>query len=79
MLHIVIALLIGAVSGWIANIIMGNKTGLIRNIVVGIIGGFVGGYVFGLLDISFAGYLGTIIVSVAGACILIFLIDRFIK
>ena len=78
-MHIVIALLIGAISGFIANMIMGNKTNLIRNIVVGIIGGFVGRFIFDLFNISFAGYLGTIIVSIIGACILILIVDRFIK
>ena len=70
---ILISLALGAVAGWLAGIIMNTKTGLIRNIIVGIIGGFLGGWIFSLLEISFAGYLGVVIQSAVGACVLIVL------
>ena len=70
--NIIIALLIGAVSGWLASILMGTKGGLIKNIILGVIGGFVGGAIFNLLELSINGYLGTIVTSVVGACVVIF-------
>ena len=70
---ILISLALGAVAGWLAGIVMNSRGTLLRNIIIGIIGGFLGSFVFGLLGISFAGYLGTVIESAAGACILIFL------
>ena len=68
---ILISLALGAVAGWLASFIMGSKGGLIRDIIVGIIGGLIGGWVFSLLGITFAGYLGVVIQSAAGACLLI--------
>ena len=78
-MNIVISLVIGAVSGWLASIIMGTKGGLIRNIILGLVGGFVGQFIFSLLKISFAGYLGTIIVSVVGACLVVFIVNKLFK
>ena len=79
LIGLLISLAIGAVSGWLASFIMNTKGGLIRNIIIGILGGFVGGFVFGLLHISFAGYIGTIITSVVGACLLIFVVNKIFK
>ncbi len=75
--NILVMLLIGAVAGWLAGIIMNSKGSLLRNIILGIVGGFVGGWIFSLLNTSIALSLGpinvgTIIVSAIGACILIF-------
>ena len=58
---------------------MKSKRSLLRNIILGVVGGFVGGLVFDLLGISFAGYLGTIVVSVVGACIVIFVVNKLFK
>ena len=69
---ILISLGLGAIAGWLAGFIMNSKGSLLRNIIIGIIGGILGSYVFNLLGISFAGYLGTIVQSASGACILIF-------
>ena len=55
---------------------MNSKNGLIRNIILGIVGGFLGSFIFDLLGISFAGYLGTILVSVVGACLIILVVDN---
>ena len=45
---LVIFLLIGAVAGWLAGVIMkGGGFGLIGNIVVGVIGSLIGGWLFG--------------------------------
>ena len=81
---IVMAILIGAVSGWLATIVMKTKGNIVKYIVLGILGGFVGGYLFGLLDISINLSIGpincgTIIVSAIGACIVIFLVDKLLK
>ena len=70
---ILISLALGAVAGWLAGLVMNSRGTLLRNIILGIVGGFLGSYVFSLLGISFAGYLGVIIESAVGACILIIL------
>ena len=81
---ILVMIVVGAISGWLAGFIMNSKGTLLRNIILGIIGGFVGGFLFNLLNIniavSFGPFnLGTIIVSVIGACLVIFLVNRFFK
>lgn len=44
---IIIFIIVGAVAGWLAGVIMrGSGFGLIGNIVIGVIGAFVGGWLF---------------------------------
>ena len=76
---IIIFLLIGAVAGWLAGLIMkGGGYGLVGDIVVGVIGSFIGGWLFSLLGIPAGGLIGAIIAAVVGAIILIAIL-RLIK
>lgn len=75
-IKLIIAVILGAISGYIACRIMKAKCSLLRNIVLGVIGGFVGDLIFELLGISFSGYLGTIFISIVGACLVIFLVNK---
>lgn len=81
---IIVTVVIGAISGWLAGVIMNSKGTLLRNIVLGILGGFVGSFVFGLFHITVKVALGpfnvgTIIVSAVGACIVLFLVNKLFK
>ena len=67
----VLAILIGALAGWIASSLMKSNTGLFLNIVLGIVGAAVANFLFGLIGISFSGILGSLIAGVIGASILI--------
>ena len=85
-MEILIFILIGAAAGWLAGLIMkGGGFGLLGNIIVGIVGGFLGGWLFGgwltrTLGFSNGGGLGwQILVSVLGACLLLFIISLFKK
>lgn len=42
---IIIWLIIGAVVGWLAGLLMRDRNGIIMNIVVGIVGAFIGGFI----------------------------------
>ena len=68
---IIISILIGALVGWVAGIIMKSKGGFIRNAIMGILGGVVAG----LLLPGWLGYVG----SVIGACLVIWVWEKFIK
>ena len=68
---IVIALLIGAVVGWLAGLVMGGRGGLLRNIILGIIGSVVGTFLLGLIGIHGYGLIANILVAAFGACVLI--------
>ena len=50
-----------------------NRTSWIKNILLGIVGGFVGGLVFRLVGMTVHGTIANLIVSIAGACICIWL------
>ncbi|MBU6493302.1 GlsB/YeaQ/YmgE family stress response membrane protein [Pandoraea sp.] len=73
-------LIIGAIAGWLAGILVkGGGFGLIVDIIVGIVGAFIGGWLASLLGISLgSGFIGSIIIAVIGAVILLFVI-RLIK
>jgi uncharacterized membrane protein YeaQ/YmgE (transglycosylase-associated protein family) len=77
---ILIIVLIGAVAGWLAGLIVkGFGFGLLGNIVVGIVGAFVAGLLFPRLGISIgSGIAGSIVHATIGAVILLFLI-RLVK
>lgn len=75
---VLISLAIGAVSGFLAGFIMKSKGGLIKDIILGIVGGLVAGVLFSFVGISFYGIIGTIIESVIGACLLIFVARKIL-
>ena len=68
-------LLIGLVAGWIANLIVkGRGSGLLVNLVVGIIGGVLGGWLFSLFGVFAVGTFGSIITSIVGAVVLLWIV-----
>jgi uncharacterized membrane protein YeaQ/YmgE (transglycosylase-associated protein family) len=73
---LLIILLVGAVAGWLAGIVVkGYGFGLIGNIVVGIIGAFLAGLLFPQLGFSIgSGIAGAIIHATIGAVILLLLL-----
>jgi uncharacterized membrane protein YeaQ/YmgE (transglycosylase-associated protein family) len=73
---LIIWLLVGAVAGWLAGIIVkGYGFGLLGNIVVGIVGSFIGGWLFGHFGLFTGnGLIGSILGATVGAVILLLLI-----
>jgi len=76
---ILLWLLFGAVVGWLAGMIMKSKGSLLRNIILGIVGSLFGGYIasllgYGSLDAGFSFDIVNVLISVGGACLLIFLV-----
>lgn len=70
-------LIIGAIAGWLAGIIMkGGGFGLLANMVIGVLGAVVGGVVFGLLGIAAVGFIGSIVTATVGAILLLFIIGK---
>lgn len=72
---LVIWLIIGAVAGWLAGVIMkGGGFGLIGDIIVGIIGAFIAGALFPRLGLDLGGgIISAIIAAAIGACVLLFI------
>jgi len=77
---ILIWILVGAIAGWLAGLVVrGFGFGLVGNIIVGIIGAFLGGWLFGVLGVAIgAGIINTIFTAFIGAVVLL-LIVRVIK
>ena len=73
---ILVFLIVGAVAGWLAGLIVsGFGFGLIGNIVVGIVGAFIAGYLFPAMGVSLgSGIIAAILHSTIGAVILLVLI-----
>lgn len=73
---LLILLVIGAIAGWLAGLIVkGYGFGLVGNIVVGIIGAVIAGFLFPYFGVSIsAGIVGSIIHATIGAVILLLLI-----
>lgn len=75
----------GALAGWIASMVMGNnaRQGWLGNIVVGIVGAVVGGWVVSLLlpgTFGVDGFnLGSLIVAIVGAMIVLFIYNMLTK
>jgi len=67
-------IVLGAIAGWITNMIMGGREGVIATIILGIIGGLVGGWlagsVLGVADVTGVN-ITSIIVAVIGAVIVV--------
>jgi uncharacterized membrane protein YeaQ/YmgE (transglycosylase-associated protein family) len=75
-MSIIIWLVIGAIAGWLAGLLVkGGGFGLIGEIVIGIIGGFIGGWLAGVLGITIgSGLIASIITAVIGAVILLVIV-----
>ena len=68
---------IGILAGWIAEQVMGREHGLITNLIVGIVGAFLGAFIASALNIGFAGFWGSLLVSTVGAIVLLALVGMF--
>lgn len=65
-------LLIGLISGWLAGIISrGGGFGIWGDLVTGVAGSFIGGYLFDIIGLSAYSTIGLIISSTVGAVILL--------
>jgi uncharacterized membrane protein YeaQ/YmgE (transglycosylase-associated protein family) len=78
---LIVWLVIGAIAGWLAGLIMeGYGFGLIGNIVVGIVGALIAGWLLPKLGFVLIGGIGAAIINaVIGAVILLAAIGLFKK
>jgi len=82
-MNIIWFLIIGAVAGWLAGIVMKGRKGygILGNIIVGCIGSLIGGFLFDLLGIrlslgiKYEGLITSLITAFTGAIILLLIIN----
>jgi uncharacterized membrane protein YeaQ/YmgE (transglycosylase-associated protein family) len=76
---VVVALIIGAVAGWLAGVIVeGGGFGLVGNMLVGIAGAFVAALLFPRLGLGLTlggGIVGAIVTSALGAVVLLLIVN----
>lgn len=72
-MNILLWLVLGAISGYLASVIMKSAHGWIEDVILGIIGAFVGGFLMNMFgQPGVTGFnLYSIVVSVLGAIVLI--------
>ena len=73
-------IVLGAIAGFLANLVMRGRTGIIGTILLGIIGAVVGGWlagtVLGVADVTGLN-LESVLVAVFGAIVVLFLARAF--
>jgi len=74
---IIVWLIVGAIAGWLAGLIVkGGGFGLLGNIVIGIIGAVVAGWLLPTLGVHLGtGIIGAIIDSVIGGVVVLVIIS----
>lgn len=78
---ILIWIVIGAVAGWLANLVVGGiRGGLLATILVGIVGAFVGGWLLTTMNVSLGvtGMAGEILRAFIGAVVFL-LVLRLVR
>jgi uncharacterized membrane protein YeaQ/YmgE (transglycosylase-associated protein family) len=74
---LLVALVVGAIAGWLAGQIMkGSGYGLIGDIIIGIIGSFIGSWLWGVLKLPMIAnfWISAIVTATVGAVVLLFVV-----
>jgi len=82
MVNFIVWIIVGAVIGYVATSLMGQRRGLLLNIIVGIVGAFLAGIVltpyFGISTINQNNFsFPALLVSLLGAVILLAIVSLF--
>lgn len=71
-------IIIGAIAGWIAGMIMKTKYGLLTDVGVGVVGALIGGFLLSfVVDTASGGWWFTLFTAILGAVILLWLLRMF--
>ena len=82
-MSLILWLIVGGIVGWLASMIMKTdaQQGILLNVVVGIVGAFLGGWLIspllGMGTINEGISIGSIVVSLIGAVILLAIVNLF--
>ena len=76
---VLVTLLIGAVAGWLAGVLVeGAGFGLLWNVIIGIAGAFIAGWLFPRLGFRLTiagGVIGAIVTAALGAIVLLLVVN----
>jgi uncharacterized membrane protein YeaQ/YmgE (transglycosylase-associated protein family) len=72
MINLIVVLIVGAIIGWVAGMIMKTRGGLLVDIVVGIVGALLAGFLFGRDTLTSGNFsIESLLFSLLGAVILL--------
>jgi uncharacterized membrane protein YeaQ/YmgE (transglycosylase-associated protein family) len=73
-----VTLIVGGIIGWLASKLMktDKQMGIIANVLVGVIGSSLGFWLAGMLGFAAYGVIAQWVVAVAGAALLIFVLQK---
>ncbi len=79
LIQLIVSLAIGGLCGFAANKLMkGDSGSILKNVILGLVGGLVGGFLGHLIGIG-GGWVTSILLSIAGSCLVVWLVRKLIK
>ncbi len=74
--QLLILLVVGALAGWIAGLILRRRGfGVVGNLVIGVLGSFLGRWVLGVLGFGVHGQVAALVTAILGAVFLLWLLS----
>ncbi len=79
LIQLIVSLAIGGLCGFAANKLMkGDSGSILRNVILGLVGGLVGGFLGNLIGIG-GGWVTSILLAIAGSCLVVWIVRKLIK
>jgi uncharacterized membrane protein YeaQ/YmgE (transglycosylase-associated protein family) len=79
MINVIVVIIVGAIIGWVASMIMRTRGGLLVDIVVGIVGALLAGF-FGKVNLTTGNFtLAALLWSLLGAVILLLIVKLIFR
>lgn len=76
MISILVSLIVAGIAGWLTCKLMNMDGNIVLNVFLGILGGTVGSILLSFVGIHGSGFIGNVIVSVIGSCIVVWLVNK---
>jgi uncharacterized membrane protein YeaQ/YmgE (transglycosylase-associated protein family) len=80
MINLIVVIIVGAIIGWVASMIMKTRGGLLVDIVVGIVGALLAGWLFGKQLFTAGNFsIESLLFSLLGAVILLAIVKLIFR
>ena len=75
----IVKIVLWTLAGYLGSRIMkdGTPNGWLGNVILGWVGGLIGHFLCGLIGLGSSGWIAEVLVSVAGACLVIWVVRKF--
>ncbi|RPI57697.1 MAG: GlsB/YeaQ/YmgE family stress response membrane protein [Chloroflexi bacterium] len=79
-MNLIVVIVVGAIIGWVAGMIMRTRGGLVVDIVVGIVGALLAGFLFGRATLTSGSFsVESLLFSLLGAVILLAIVKLIFR